>query len=130
MRLAHVGIVTRDAEALARILGEVLGLAITARDRDEERGLTFVFLGDDPALELVQPLREGTTVDRFLAERKGGLHHIAFWVDDLKEALERLTARGYRVVDGPRKGALGHTIAFLHPRDTGYVLVELVQEPS
>jgi len=130
MRLAHVGIVTQDAEDLARLLGDVLGIAITARDRDEERGLAFVFLGDNPALELIQPLREGTAVDRFLAERKGGLHHIAFWVDDLDEAVARLTAQGYRVVDGPRKGALGHTIAFLHPRDTGYVLVELVQESA
>ncbi len=130
MRLAHVGIVTRDAEGLARILSEILGLVETARDRDEERGLAFIFLGEDPALELIQPLREGTTVARFLAERKGGLHHLAFWVEDLERALADLTARGYRVVDGPRKGALGHTIAFLHPRDTGYVLVELVQTSS
>lgn len=127
MKLAHVGIVTRDARALARMLETVLGLSITAEDRDEERGLAFLFLGEDPALELIEPLREGTAVDRFLAERKGGLHHLAFWVEDLEAALRRLEQEGYRVIDGPRKGALGHTIAFLHPRDTGYVLIELVQ---
>lgn len=127
MRLAHVGIVTRDMHALADVLSRVLGLSVMAEDRDEERGLAFLFLGDDPALELIQPIREGTAVDRFLKERKGGLHHLAFWVEDLDQALRELQKKGFQVIDGPRKGALGHTIAFLHPRDTGYVLIELVQ---
>lgn len=129
MRLAHIGIVTADLDRMVKCLQDILGMEVWAEEVDESRGLRFVFLGKHPALEIIQPIREGTTVDRFLQERKGGLHHLAFRVEDLDRTLHALEARGYRVVDGPRRGALGHRIAFLHPRDTGYVLIELVEHP-
>ncbi|MDH3590918.1 MAG: VOC family protein, partial [Planctomycetota bacterium] len=70
-------------------------------------------------------------VSRFLESRRGGLHHLAYRVDDLERALDRLKAAGLRLIDeAPRPGAHGTRIAFVHPKATGGVLTELVEDPN
>ncbi len=129
--LDHIGIVVREVAQAATLWENLLGWKVVARDEDPERGLRFVFLargeGNTPRLELIMPLREDTAVQKFLEKRGEGLHHLAFRVPALDHALDRYVQEGYRVVEGPRMGALGHRIAFLHPADTGRVLVELVE---
>ncbi len=129
--LDHIGMVVRDLNRAEQLWTTLLGWRVTARDEDAERGLRFLFLqgggAGDPLLELIMPLRSDTAVSTFLEKRGEGLHHLAFRVPALDPALRRYAEEGYRIVDGPRTGALGHRIAFLHPKDTGGVLVELVE---
>lgn len=81
-----------------------------------------------PRLELLEPLSPDTGVGRFIARNGPGLHHIAFESSGLEADLHRLVEEGFELVDPePRAGAFGHRVAFLHPRSTGKVLVELVE---
>jgi methylmalonyl-CoA/ethylmalonyl-CoA epimerase len=81
------------------------------------------------SIQLLGALGEETPVGRFLAARGPGLHHVAYRVDDVAEALSRLRNEGVRLVDeAPRRGSRNTLIAFVHPKDMGGVLIELVQE--
>lgn len=89
------------------------------------QGVRVAFVGE---IELLEPLGPDTTVGRFLARRGPGLHHIAYRCEDLISELKRLDEAGFELIDRvPRAGAFGHRVAFLHPRSTGGVLVELVE---
>ena len=126
-RIAHVGIaVSSIAEALA-FYRDVLGL--TAGPPETADGATIVSLAlGDVAVELLEPRDPGSPVAKFLAKRGPGIHHICYRVADLDQALERCRAAGYRLVDErPRRGAGGRRIAFLHPKATGGILLELTE---
>lgn len=89
------------------------------------QGVRVMFVGP---VELIEPLTEDSTVARFLERRGAGLHHVAYESDDLPSDLLLLKEAGLELIDEePRPGAAGHLVAFLHPRSTGGVLVELVQ---
>lgn len=89
------------------------------------QGVRVAFVGQ---VELLEPLTPDSSVGRFLARRGSGLHHIAYRTEDLRSELDRLADAGFELIDTePRPGAGGHLVAFLHPRSTGGVLVELVQ---
>ncbi len=91
-----------------------------------DQGVNVAFVG---SLELIEPRGPATSVARFIERRGAGLHHIAFRVPDLSEALAKYRDSGVRLIDEePRPGGRGHQVAFLHPTSTGGVLVELVQE--
>lgn len=127
-KLHHVGIAVRDIEdALAS--WEALGLGEIERRIVEEFNVVvgMVALGN-AEIEYIQPLGEGP-VQAYLDERGEGLHHIAFAVEEIEQALADLKARGVRLVDeAPRPGFRGNRVAFLHPKDFHGVLVELVEE--
>lgn len=90
------------------------------------QGVRVQFVG--PRLELLEPLDADSGVGRFLARNGPGLHHVAFASTDLEADLARLADEGFELIDTePRPGAFGHRVAFLHPRSTGRVLVELVE---
>jgi len=90
------------------------------------QGVRVRFVG---AIELVEPLGPDTPVGRFLQKQGQGLHHIAYRVPDLPEALAKLKDEGLQLIDeNPRLGSRGHQVAFLHPRSTGGFLIELVQD--
>jgi methylmalonyl-CoA/ethylmalonyl-CoA epimerase len=89
------------------------------------QGVRVRFVG---RVELLEPAGPDTPVGRFLQKRGQGLHHIAYRVPDLPQALIRLKGEGIELIDeSPRLGARGHQVAFLHPRSTGGFLIELVQ---
>ncbi len=120
----HVGVaVTRLDEA--RSLYELLLGAEGSEPLElAAQGVRVCFVG---SVELLEPLAEDTPVGRFLVRHGPGLHHVAFSVPDIRAELARLEAAGIEVIDAePRPGAHG-LVAFLHPRSTGGVLVELVQ---
>ena len=130
--LHHVAIaVPRIANALP-FYRDTLGLrAGEPRELAGER-VRVIFLGDvPPLLELVEPLDDGSGVSRFVAERgRATLHHVCYVVDDLARALERLAAEGVQLIDrAPRSGAEGN-VAFVHPRASGGVLIELIDRSS
>src|ERR1700753_4226691 len=127
-RIDHVAIAVADRDASAVDLGALFGLRTGAREHVAAQATDVAFLhaGDDAAaLELCAP-RGNAGLEKFLAQRGPGLHHVCFAVDDLPAALAALKAAGVRLIDEtPRPGARGHQVAFLHPASTGGVLFEL-----
>ena len=129
--LHHVAIAVASIEEARRTYVDVLGMTAGEVERVEDQRVDVLmcFAGDQ-RIELVQPAGEDSPVTKFLARRGGGLHHLAYRVEDLEQALARLKAAGVRLIDHePRAGAHGTRIAFVHPSATGGVLTELVQEP-
>ena len=124
-RIAHVGVaVTSVTEALA-FYRDVLGLEPHAPETAD--GATIVSLPfGGPEVELLEPTSADSPIAKFLAKRGPGIHHICYEVADLDAALTRCREAGYRLVDEvPRSGAHGRRIAFVHPRSTAGILVEL-----
>jgi methylmalonyl-CoA/ethylmalonyl-CoA epimerase len=131
LKLDHVAVAVADADAARRVFSDLLGLPVVHEETVEDQGVRVVALDmGESRLELTEPLGEDTPVGRFLAKRGQGLHHLALNVPDLKATLARLEESGVELIDRePRVGAEGKLIAFLHPRSTGGVLVELSQTP-
>lgn len=127
MRFDHAGIATDDADALAELYSELFNVPIVDETTDD--GMYFVFLSfGNGDFEVIEPLDDGSPVARYVDEHGPGIHHLAVATEDATAALERARELGIELVDEePREGARGHDIAFLHPRDTGGVLVEFVE---
>lgn len=128
--LDHVGIAVADLEEAVGHYRRTLGLEPVHRERVEDQGVEEVLFRIGASyVQLLGALGAGTPVGRFLASRGPGLHHVAYRVQDLPAALERLRTEGVPLIDeAPRPGSRGTRIAFVHPRGMGGVLVELVQE--
>jgi LAO/AO transport system kinase len=130
IRIHHVGIAVRSLEEAARRFGGLLGLERGARYDLPEFGVRALFLPVGEAnLELLEPIGAGSTVTSFLEKRGEGMHHVCFEVDDIEKALADFAAQGAKLIDEkPRPGAGGHLVAFVHPKSTHGVLVELKQK--
>jgi methylmalonyl-CoA/ethylmalonyl-CoA epimerase len=133
-RIDHVGIACRDLDQAIAFYEATFGLAVASRERNEDQGVIEAMLrvADAPAgasyVQLLEPLGPDTPVGRFLAQRGEGVHHVGYGVTDITAALEAIGAAGVRLIDSrPRHGSMGASIAFLHPKDVGGVLTELVQ---
>ena len=124
-RIAHVGIAVSDLESALAFYRDVLGLEPHAPEMVD--GATIVALPfGDAEVELLAPVEADSPIGKFLARRGPGIHHICYRVPDLDAALEACRKAGYRLVDEvPRKGAAGRRIAFVHPKATAGVLLEL-----
>jgi methylmalonyl-CoA/ethylmalonyl-CoA epimerase len=124
-RVSHIGIAV---EALAESLPffrDVLGLKEVPLDDSDGASIVGLRAGE-PLVELLEADDAASPIARFVAKRGPGIHHICFSVDDLDEALERCRKAGIQLIDEePRIGAEGKRVAFLHPKSTGGVLVEL-----
>lgn len=124
----HVAIAVPSLDEAARLVQLVTGSSRSSVETLESQGVRVAFCGQ---VELLEPLGPDTTVGRFLARRGPGLHHIAYATPDIEADLARLAGLGVELIDRvPRPGARGHRVAFLHPRSTGGVLMELVQHPE
>jgi methylmalonyl-CoA epimerase len=129
-QIDHVGIAVADLEAAVERYRTTLGLEPAHRERMDDQGVEEVlFEVGSSFVQLLGALGPETPVGRFLEKHGEGIHHIGYRVESVVEALEQLRAAGVRLIDEtPRRGSRGTTIAFVHPRDMGGVLVELVQE--
>lgn len=131
--LDHIGIAVADLDAAVALHTEVLGLVERHRETNADQGVVEVMLspaagGQGTQVQLVAALDEHSPVHRFLARRGPGLHHLAYAVNDVDTASEVLLRRGLRLLyDAPRAGTRGSLINFVHPKDTGGVLIELVE---
>jgi len=135
-RIDHVAIAVGDRDEAAARVGALFGLTAGAREHVAAQATDVAFLhpagtgkddGTGAALEVCAP-RGNASLEKFLASRGPGLHHVCFEVDDLRGALASLKADGVRLIDEePRLGSRGHHVAFLHPSATGGVLIELCQ---
>lgn len=126
-KIDHVAIAVTDLERAVSAFVSAFGLADEGRERLEDRHLVTAFLRvGDVHLELLESLSDDTPIAKHIAKRGSGVHHICFEVDDLDAILERCRAAGLEIVGGGvEAGARGKRIAFIHPRSTGGVLVEL-----
>lgn len=127
--LSHVAIATPDADALAATLADSLGGVRGGEEVLDGGTLRVVFVRVGPVtFELLQPLADTHTVAKFIATRGPGLHHVSLEVDGLEQRLAAAQAAGARAIDAHgRPGAHGSTVAFLHPKSFGGVLVELCE---
>jgi methylmalonyl-CoA/ethylmalonyl-CoA epimerase len=126
-RIAHIGIAVPDLAAALAFYRDVLGLE--PHPPVQADGATIVSLDfGESEVELLQPLDADSPVGRFLARRGPGIHHICYRVPDLDAALEACRRAGYQLIDQePRLGAGGRRIAFVHPKSTGGILLELTE---
>lgn len=127
--LDHVAIVVKDLEATIALYTTTLGFSEVYRELVPDQGVEAVGLRTgDAVIELLRPLDEESPIAKFRGEAQTKLHHTAYRVEDIRAELERLKQAGVRLIDEqPRRGAHGNTIAFLHPKSTGGVLIELCQ---
>ncbi|BDE06068.1 methylmalonyl-CoA epimerase [Vulcanimicrobium alpinum] len=128
----HVAIVVKDLDAAIALYTQTLGFSFVYREIVADQGIEAVGVRTGNAvIELLRPLDEESPIARYRGDAQTKLHHTAYRVADIRAELARLKAAGIRLIDEePRRGAHGNTIAFLHPKSTGGVLVELCQPPG
>jgi methylmalonyl-CoA/ethylmalonyl-CoA epimerase len=131
-QIDHVGIAVANLDEEVERYRRTFGLEPTHRERMQDQGVDEVlFAVGESYVQLLGALGSDTPVGRFLGTRGPGIHHLGYRVADVSEALGRLRAEGVALIDEtPRGGSRGTTIAFVHPKSMGGVLVELVQGPS
>lgn len=132
-RLNHVGVATPSIEASVALYRDLLG-ATRAHDPFDlpAQGVRVCFVDlPNSQIELIEPLGENSPIIKFLEKNPlGGQHHVCFEVEDIHAAKADMEAKGARVLGEPRIGAHGTPVIFVHPKDMGGVLVELMETPK
>ncbi|GAA4918186.1 methylmalonyl-CoA epimerase [Stackebrandtia albiflava] len=127
----HVGVAVPDLAAAVRFYEDVLGGRCAHVEENEEQGVTeaMITFGSGAQVQLLAPSRPDSTIAKFIDSRGPGLQQLAFTVDDVEAASESLRAKGLRLLyDAPKRGTAGSRINFVHPKDAGGVLIELVEK--
>ena len=128
-KVDHIGVAVSNLEEALKVYTDVLGLRLHGTEVVEEQKVRVAFMPvGDTEIELLESTDPEGPIAKFIEKRGEGIQHIAFRVDDIEEALEQMRQQGVRLIDEkPRYGAGGARIAFLHPKATGGVLVELCE---
>ncbi len=128
-RVDHVGIAVEEIERTLAVYS-MLGFEKMEDETVDSEGVRAVFLGGAglTRVELLEPLHDGSSLARFLSGRGPGLHHVAIRVKDIEAAVSTCEEEGLTLSGAIRTGALGRQVAFIHPRSTSGVLIELVQD--
>ena len=132
-RLNHVGVATPSIEGSVALYRDLLGATAIGEPFDlPAQGVRVCFVDlPNTQIELIEPLGEGSPIHGFLAKNPaGGQHHLCFEVPDIAAARAELVGKGARVLGEPRIGAHGTLVQFLHPKDMGGMLVELMESPA
>jgi methylmalonyl-CoA/ethylmalonyl-CoA epimerase len=128
-KIDHIGIAVKDLEAGLGTYAGALGLeSVGTEEIPEQKVVVAMVMAGGVKIELLQPTQPDGPIAKFIGKRGEGIHHIAFRVRDIDGSLEKLESLGVSLIDKkPRTGAGGSRIAFLHPKGTHGVLVELVE---
>lgn len=128
-KINHLGVAVRELEPAIRFYNELLGLELKEVKELPERGLKIAFLqAGESLLELLAPLDETSQISKFLDKRGEGIHHLCLETDDIEAELARLEGEGVALISKKAEvGAEGLPVAFLHPKSTHGVLLELIQ---
>jgi methylmalonyl-CoA/ethylmalonyl-CoA epimerase len=129
MQIDHIAIVVKDLETTLKLYTETLGFEQIYREMIEDQDIEAIGLrAGDSVIELLRPLSEDSAIARYRGDAETKLHHTAYRVENIEGTLAELKAKGIHLIDeSPRKGAHGNRIAFLHPKSTNGVLIELCQ---
>ncbi|MEP7233823.1 MAG: methylmalonyl-CoA epimerase [Ignavibacteriota bacterium] len=129
-RISHLGIAVKDLESSEALFKKLLGEEHVHHEEVEDQGVRIAsFKIGESIIELTAPTREDSSIAKFIAKRGEGIHHLALEVDDVEAELKRLKQEGIQLIDESAKpGAHEMLIAFLHPKSTNGVLVELCQK--
>jgi methylmalonyl-CoA epimerase len=127
-KIDHIGIAVKNIDEAAKLYTD-LGLKIEGSEVVESQKVKVAFIPvGQSRIELLESTAPDGNVAQFIEKKGEGIHHIAVKVDDVAKALEELAAKGYALIDKvPREGAGGHRIAFVHPKSTRGVLLELCE---
>jgi methylmalonyl-CoA/ethylmalonyl-CoA epimerase len=130
--IEHLGIAVNSLEESIPFFENILGLTCYAVEEvSDQKVKTAFFKVGQTKIELLESTDPEGSIGKFIASRGQGVHHVAFAVEGLQEGLEELAGKGVRLIDmTPRKGAEGLNIAFLHPKSTCGVLMELCEHPT
>ena len=127
--LDHLGIAVKSIDQALGFYRDSLGMQVGHRETIEKEKVHVAMLPVGPSrIELIEASTPDSTIAKFIASRGEGLHHIAIRVPNLHTAVERLRSEGAQILNEPQSGAGGHEYVFVHPRSTGGVLLELIQE--
>ncbi len=128
-KIDHIGVAVKSIDEAKKIYEGFLGLKVTELETVAEQKVTTAFLpAGESEIELLESTSPDGAVARFIDSKGEGMQHIAFGVEDIEGALKELKDKGVRLIDEkPRKGAGGKKIAFIHPKETGGVLIELCE---
>jgi methylmalonyl-CoA/ethylmalonyl-CoA epimerase len=131
-KLEHIGIAVRNLDAANRLFGKLLGSDTYKTEVVEQEGVrTSFFKVGDVKIELLEATRPDSPIAKFIEKRGEGIHHLAFEVDQIEKKMESLSADGFSLLNTePKAGADNKRIAFLHPKSTQGVLVEICQEKN
>lgn len=129
-KVDHIGIAVKDIAAVLAFYQEALGLENTGFEVVEEQGVRVAFLPvGESRFELLEPLNEASPIAKFIGKRGEGIHHICLDVDSVSETLAEMQERGMQLIDKePRRGADDKMVAFVHPKASSGVLIELSQD--
>jgi methylmalonyl-CoA/ethylmalonyl-CoA epimerase len=131
----HVGIAVADLDDAIDWYQDTFGMRVVHQEANEEQGVREAMLAvgtaGGPQLQLLAPLRPDSPIARFLDRSGPGIQQIAYRVEDIEAVSAELQARGLRLLyEAPRRGTAGARINFIHPKDAGGVLVELIEPPA
>ena len=129
LKVDHIGIAVKSIDDMKPLYSDLLGLHHTGSETVAEQKVTTAFFPiDHTEIELLESTAADGPVAKYIESRGEGVQHIAFRVENIEEALAELKEKGVRLIDEkPRRGAGGAKIAFLHPKSTGGVLIELCE---
>ena len=129
-KIEHLGIAVDSIEESLKIYESLLGTSCYKLESVESEGVKTAFLQiGESKIELLQATNSDSPIAKFLSKKGKGIHHIAFETDDIEDEIERLLAEGFELIhQTPKDGADNKRIAFLHPKSTDGILVELCQE--
>lgn len=129
--IEHIAVAVNDMDNPSNFFGNLLGINNTSKEEvEDQKVITDIYDTGSGKIELLKATAEDSPITKFLSKRGQGVHHVAFLVDDLQLALAELAEAGVELIDSkPRVGAEEMLIAFLHPKSTSGVLVELCQKP-
>jgi len=129
LKLDHIGIAVKDLEVAKKFYTEILGMKAQGEEVVEQQQVKVCFIPcGDSEVELLESTSPEGPIAKFIEKNREGIQHIALRVDNIENALADLKAKGVRLIDEvPRYGAGGASIAFVHPKSTGGILLELTQ---
>lgn len=131
-QLDHLGIATRNIEAALETLKKTGPCVVGAPEVIERYGLKAVMVKcDEVPIELIQPTSDDSNIAKFIEKRGEGIHHVSYRVPNVAEALEQLSAEGFKLIDQePRHGYADSKVAFIHPKSVMGVLTEICERPA
>jgi len=127
--IEHIGIAANDLNGISDVFADLLGLELRSREKiDDQQVITDIYKTGSGKLEFLKATDKHSPIAKFIEKKGTGMHHIALKVDNLTIALDYLKGQGVQLIDtSPRIGAEGYKIAFLHPKSTSGILIELCE---